>query len=333
MNYTQRKELAKRGYTEERLQDFAKNQIVQIGVIVTPAALKKEGGKRVKVLALQMLHDLDANIKSLRGHTHIVMGIINTLADFALREAIDRIKRTGAFKRNVKKCCNSTQKALDIWKLNSKEIMAGMTPILEDLSTDMCSDMMKHFTSLRVQLHNAFGKHKHANPELASWIEAASIVCALSNFVLRNTMDWGKQDFCIDATEMFRYLDLSLTAGKEWQKLCRLFYPEDMKDAISNHDELVCRATRILAEKCLDIKEIARKAAEIAVNEYADDFDEQQKKDLIQQAKEIEAQVEEEAKTGAKANADYWAHKNKTAKPRTSDVTTEDIELLKQHFA
>ena len=41
MNYTQRKELAKRGYTEERLQDFAKNQIVQIGEIVTPSALKK----------------------------------------------------------------------------------------------------------------------------------------------------------------------------------------------------------------------------------------------------------------------------------------------------
>lgn len=332
MNYTQRKELAKQGYTEERLQDFAKSQIVQLGVIITPTALRKEGNKTVKVLAPQTLHDLDAKIKALRGHTHMVMGITNALADFALREAIDRIKRAGAFKQGAKKYCNSTQKALDIWKLNSKEIMTGMTPILEDLSTDMCSDMMKHFTSLRMQLHNAFGKQKHANPELASWIEAASIVCMLSNFVLRNTIDWGRQDFCIDATEMFRYLDLSLTAGKEWQKLCRLFYPEEMQDSISNHDELVYRATRILAEKCLDIKEIARKAAEIAVNEYADDFDEQQKKDLMQQAREIEAQVEEEAKAEAKANADYWAHKRKTAKPRASDVTTEDIELLKQHF-
>ena len=92
-----------------------------------------------------MLYDLDANIKSLRGHTHIVMGIMNTLADFALREAIDRIKRAGAFRRDAKRHCNSTQKALDVWKVNSKEIMGGMTEILEDLSTDMCSDMMKHF--------------------------------------------------------------------------------------------------------------------------------------------------------------------------------------------
>ena len=333
MNYTQRKELAKRGYTEERLRDFAKNQIVQIGEVVTPAALKKEGNKMVRVLAPQTLHDLDARIKTLRSHTHMVMGITNTLADFALREAIDKIKRAGAFKQGAKKYCNSTQKALGIWKVNSKEIMAGMTPILEDLSTDMCSNMMKHFVSLRMQLHNAFGKQKHANPELASWVEAASIVCMLSNFVLRNTIDWGKQDFCIDATEMFRYLDLSLTAGKEWQKLCRLFYSEDMQDAISNHDELVYRATKILAEKCLDIKEIARKAAEIAVNEYADDFNEQQKTDLLQQAREIEAQAEEEAKAEVKANADYWARTKKTVKPRASDVTTEDLELLKQHFA
>lgn len=332
MNYTQRKELAKRGYTEERLQDFAKNQIVQLGVIVTPAALKKEGGKRVKVLAPQMLHDLDANIKSLRGHTHIVMGVTNTLADFALREAIDKIKRAGAFKQDVKKYCNSTQKALDIWKVNSNEIMVGMTEILEDLSTDMCSDMMTYFASLRMQLHNAFGKKKLANPELASWIEAASIVCALSNFVLRNTMDWGRQDFCIDATEMFRYLDLSLTAGKEWQKLCRMFYPEDVQDEISNHDELVYRATKMLAGQCLDIREIACKLAELAAGEHADDFDEEQRRDLLQQAKEITAQIEDEKKAEAKANADYWAHTKKTAKPRASDVTAEDIELLKQHF-
>ncbi len=329
----QRRKLARAGYTENDYQTFAKSHTLPLGEITTPACMGKEGNKKVRLLQHQTLHELNEKIQTLRGHTHIVIGIINALADFALREAIDRIKREGMFKQGVKKHCNSTQKALDIWKVNSKELMAGMNPILEDLATDRISEIVPLLNSLKIQLHNAFGKQKVKNPELAAWIEAASITCMLSNFVLKTTVKWGKEDYNIDAGDMFTYLDLSLTAGKEWQKVCREFYPEKVQELVANKDELVYRATKLLAKECLNVEAAAFTAVDLANYDYAKDFTDEQRKDLRLQADGIRRTRLKEQEAEAKANADYWAQTKRTAKPKASDVTQEDLNQLKQHFA
>lgn len=293
----------------------------------------KEGNKKVRLLQYQTLHDLNERIQTLRGHTHITIGIINAMADFALREAIDRIKREGLFKQSVKKHCNSTQKALDIWKVNSKEIMSGMNPILEDLETDRISEMVPLLNSLKIQLHNAFGRLKIPNPELMAWIEAASITCMLSNFILRTTVRWGKEDYNIDTSDMFTYLDLSLTAGKEWQKVCREFYPEKVQEMVANEDELVYRATKLIAKECLNVEATALTAANLAMDDYADNFTDEQREDLKKQADELRAKGLQRQKEEERANAAYWSKVKNAVKQQASDITEDDLQQLKKHFA
>ena len=123
-------------------------------------------------------------------------------------------------------------------------------------------------------------------------------------------------------------MDLLRKCSRKWQKVCMLLYTYEEQVQVVQHDGNFANALLILSKGMCDYDGLLVHIKDV-VHEHADLFNGQDIKAVEADVEYMEKEKAAERAAAVKANAEYW--KNATIK-RSSDITQDDLEQLKEHF-
>lgn len=322
-----------------KYQDFTKQErermftgvVEHIGEIRTTGGLGAECNRRVRICKNMPVGHFRESCNHAHSELLCIGTIVNLFADHVLRETIQRLKTDGSYKQETKKICNELQGVLLSWKTEVKSLLAERYEPMEDSATDRQSEIYSHFETLRMQVVQHLLRLKNKHVETASWVEMTQQMFVLSHLVVKNiVLTWYKEEG-IDFSDVFSHMDLFNKCSKKWQKVCMKFYTYDQQVAIVQNDKNFENGLKIFSLEICNFEGIY-KHFRTALDEHSEAFNEEDREKLKADLEDFAAEREEERKAAEKANADYWAKTKRTAKPRASDITEEDIQQLKEHF-
>lgn len=318
--------------TEEQVDNVMNNTTLQPCEINTPNDMGVESERKVRICGVMKYSDVYEYCKQARSQMHCTGTVVNFIADYVLRETVQRLKADGLFKHETKKICNDLQAIIKSWKTDMKFLLGDKYEPMEDISCDRMSELNGKIEQLRMQLSQGFAKAKCKHSDTASWVELTQQMFVLSHQVVKVAVNLWYQEANIDFSEVFKHMDLFLKCSRRWQRVCMSLYTQEQQVNLVQSDINVINALKILSFEACDYDGLWQHF-QTALEEHTEAFSDEDRADIDADIEYLKAQKEARRKAAVKANADYWAHTRKTAKPRASDVTTEDIELLKQHFA
>ena len=318
--------------TEEQVDNVMNNTTLRPCEITTPNDMGVESDRKVRICGVMKYSDVYEYCKQARSQMHCTGTVVNFIADFVLRETIQRLKADGLFKHETKKICNGLQIIIKSWKADMKFLLDVKYESIEDISCDRMSELNGKIEQLRMQIKQGLAKAKCKHFDTASWVELTQQMFVLSHQVVKAVVNLWYQEANIDFSEVFRHMDLFLKCSRRWQRVCMSLYTQEQQTNLVQSDINVINALKILSVEACDYDGLWQHF-QTALEEHAEAFSDEDRANINADVEYLKAQGEAKRRAAEKANADYWAHNRKTAKPRASDVTTEDIELLKQHFA
>lgn len=317
--------------TEEQVDNVMNNTTLQPCEITTPNDMGVESERKVRICGVMKYSDVYEYCKQARSQMHCTGTVVNFIADYVLRETIQRLKADGLFKHKTKKICNELQAVIKSWKTDMKFLLGDKYEPMEDISCDRMSELNGKIEQLRMQLSQGLAKVKCKHSDTASWVELTQQMFVLSHQVVKVVVNLWYQEANIDFSEVFKHMDLFLKCSRRWQRVCMSLYTKEQQTNLVQSDINVINALRILSFEACDYDGLWQHFR-TALEEHAKAFSDEDRANINADIEYLKTQGEAKRKAAEKANADYWAHTRKTAKPRASDVTAEDIELLKQHF-
>lgn len=174
--------------TEEQIQNVMNNHIVSYGVIFTPNGMGIESNRKVRICRTMVASDVSRFGQQARSQIHCIGTAANFIADFVLRETIQRLKADGLFKQGVKKICNELQGVILEWKTNMKVLLGKRYAPMEDVAFERMGDLYKDMEQLRMQIKQYFHKRKNKRAETCSWVEMTQQMFVVSHLVVKSVV-------------------------------------------------------------------------------------------------------------------------------------------------
>lgn len=318
-------------FTPEERKRMFEGVVTNYGVLYTPAGEGVESNRKVRICKVMPVEQFYEYCQQARSQEQCTGTVVNLFADHVLRETIQRLKAEGLYKQEVKKICNELQGIVLSWKTDMKELLGERYEAMEDIAIDRQSEIYGDFETLRMQVKQYFLKQKNKHAETASWVEMTQQMFVLSHMVIKTIVQMWYNENGIDFSDVFGHMDLLFKCSKKWQKVCLRLYSYEQQVEIIQKDKNFENAMKIFALQICELDGLY-KHFQTALEEHADVFDDDDRKRVSADIEAINAKHEEERKEAEKANADYWAKTKRTAKPRASDITTEDLQQLMEHF-
>lgn len=319
-------------YTEEQVDHMLESIVANVGTMRTPSDMGVESNRKVRICRVMKAAELNRCCQQARSQIHCTGTVVNLMADFALRETIQRLKADKLFKHETKKICNELQGIILQWKTDMKALLWERYEAMEDVAYDRQSEIMGDVDQLRMQLKQNFFKCGCKYADTAAWVEMTQQMFVLSHIVVRAVVTAWYTDANIDLSDVFAHMDLLRLCSRKWQKVCMKFYTYEQQTGAIQNDQNVENALKILSHHAIDYDGLW-KHFKNALEEHADVFSEQNRKEIDADIEDIKKRGEKKRREAKKANADYWAKTKRTAKPRASDATDEDIQQLINHFS
>jgi hypothetical protein len=314
--------------TEEQIQNVMNNHTVRYGVMYTPSGMGIESNRKVRICRAMVASDVSRFGQQVRCQMHGIGTAANFIADFVLRETIQRLKVDGLFKQEVKKICNELQGVIQEWKTNIKVLLGERYVPMEEVAFDRMGDLYKDMEQLRMQIKQYFHKRKNKRAETCSWVEMTQQMFVVSHLVVKSTVQNWYNEVGIDFSEVFAHMDLLRKCSRKWQKVCMHLYAYEEQVQLVQCDRNFANALLILSKGMCDYDGLLVHIKDV-VHEYADLFSEQDKKAIEADIECMEKEKAAKRAAAEKANAEYWTN---AAKKRSSDITQDDLKLLKEHF-
>ncbi len=307
---------------------YASNQMLTIGNYRSPEHLGvKEGGKKIR-LGKQMTNgEFVDKLNKRRAEMHMFNILTDMCAEFCLREAVDAFRKDKKlFRFEFKKACNTAQRTIKEWHRGMAFLLESRYEVMYDMITDRLSEIVPDIKSLHFQILQRYTMKGVKNPALAAWAETVQQMFIMSQRVIKSYTNAVWEFDGIDMQNMFKHCDLCIALTPMWEeKVCFKFVDYATQVEAINKDENIQRAIKIFVSKLVDSDSIYKHMKE-ALEEHIDVFDEEEAKAIREDIAEVEAEIAEEEKKVEQG-------KKRKAKPRASDVTSEDLEQLKQHFS
>lgn len=299
--------------------------------LLTEDGLGPESHRTVRVCKRMTTEQLYAYSAAAQSEVRSIGTMVNLIADYALREAIQRLKADKLFKHATKKVCNELQGIIKSWKTDIRMLMEERYEPMEDAICDCMSEENDEFEMLRLQAKAYFLKKGNKHAEACSWAEVTQQMFAFSHMVIKDIVKAWYIQYGLDFTDVYKHMDLLYKCSKKWQKVCMSLYTYQEQDELVNHNTNFANAMRIYSNHIIDINGM-QKHFQTCIEEHSDLFTDEDRQNLMKDIAQADAAIEAKANAERKANEAYWAHTRKIAKPRGSDITQEDLQQLKEHF-
>ncbi len=318
-------------YTEEQVDKMLEAVTTQIGEMRMTAGSGVESYRKVRVCRIMKASELCAYGNQARSQMHCTGTVVNFIADYVLRETIQRLKADGLFKHETKKICNELQGIVNSWKTDMKQLLGDKYEPMVDVAIDRMSEISGDMDSLRMQIKQHMLKLSNKHAETASWVELTQLMFVLSHQAVKGVVQNWYEVAGIDFSDVFSHMDFLRKCSRKWQKVCMSLYTYGQQVGIVHNDRNVENALKIFSLKacCYDG---LWKHFKVSLDEHPEVYTRKDRDKVLADIESIQAESEAKLKAAEKANSDYWAHTEKTAKPRASDVTPEDLQQLKNHF-
>ncbi len=318
-------------YTEEQINRMLEQVTTHIGEIKLTPGSGVESGRRVRICRVMTVQELYTYSQQARSQMHCTGTVVNLMADFVLRETIQRLKAEGLFRQGTKKVCNELQGIIISWKTDMKSLLGERYEPMEDVAYDRMSELNGKIEQLRMQIKQAILAQGNKHAETASWVELTQQMFVLSHQVVKAVVINWCEAVAIDYSDVFSHMDFLRKCSRKWQKVCMSLYTYEQQVDIVQNDINVENALKILSHDACDYDGLW-KHFQTTLDEHADVFSEEDRANVKADIEAVMENQEAKRKAAEKANADYWTKTRRTAKPRGSDVTEEDLQQLKQHF-
>ncbi len=319
-------------YTEEQVDAMLEAVTTKIGEIRMTADSGVESNRKVRICRVMTVRELEKLSRQARSQMHCTGTVVNLMADYVLREAIQRLKADRLYRFETKKICNELQCIILSWKIDMKQLLGERYEAMEDVAYDRQSEINGDIEQLRMQIKQHFFRAKNKHAETASWVELAQQMFVLSHNVVRSVVQLWYEQAALDFSDVFSHMDLLRKCSRKWQNVCMSLYTYEQQVDIIQNDKNVENALKILSLHACEYDGLW-KHFQNSLEEHADIYTDEDREKIEADIEDIKAGREEKRKAAEKANADYWAKTKRTAKPRASDVTEEDLQQLKEHFA
>ena len=320
-----------RDLTKEELNNVANSMTVSVGYMTTPEDMGCESGKRIKIGAPMTPAQLSELGQQARSEIHLIGSVANFACENAIREAISAIKRDALwmFRHKVKKACNECQAIIRGWRSDMKTLLGDRFDVVEDMAIERLSEIQPDIDMLAIQIKQRLLRAKCPGAvELTTIVGVADFLLSLSQTVVNCVVDQWWKSHGIDFSEVFVHMNLQSQCGSRWNIVRPKFYDAETEGVVFA-DANVQRAAAICSQKISDFNAIFPHMKTV-VGEYDDMFDEEEKADLDKDIDNILREQNDERKAEERKNRAYW---KKVRKPKASDVSDDDLELLKQHFS
>lgn len=320
-----------RDLTKEELNNVANSMTVSVGYMTTPEDMGCESGKRIKIGAPMTPAQLSELGQQARSEIHLIGSVANFACENAIREAISAIKRDAPwmFRHKVKKACNECQAIIRGWRSDMKTLLGDRFDVVEDMAIERLSEIQPDIDMLAIQIKQRLLRAKCPGAvELTTIVGVADFLLSLSQTVVNCVVDQWWKSHGIDFSEVFVHMNLQSQCGSRWNIVRPKFYDAETEGVVFA-DANVQRAAAICSQKISDFNAIFPHMKTV-VGEYDDMFDEEEKADLDKDIDNILREQNDERKAEERKNRAYW---KKVRKPKASDVSDDDLELLKQHFS
>lgn len=302
-----------------------------IGEIRMTADSGAESNRKVRICRVMTVRELEKLSRQARSQMHCTGTVVNLIADYVLREAIQRLKADRLYRFETKKICNELQCIILSWKIDMKQLFGERYEAMEDVAYDRQGEINGDMEQLRMQIKQHFFRAKNEYAETASWVELAQQMFVLSHNAVKSVVQLWYEQAALDFSDVFSHMDLLRKCSRKWQKVCMSLYTYEQQVDIVQKDKNVENALKILSLHACEYDGLW-KHFQNSLEEHADIYTNEDRKRIEADIEYIEARREEKRKAAEKANADYWAKTRKTAKPRASDVTQDDLQQLINHF-
>ena len=317
--------------TEEELNNVANNMTVSVGYMITPEDMGCESGKRIKIGAPMTPAQLSELGQQARSEMCLIGSVANFACENAVREAISAIKRDApwAFRHKVKKACNECQAIIRGWRSDMKTLLGDRFDVVEDMAIERLSEIQPDIDMLAAQIKQQLLRAKYSGiVRPATMIGVADFLLSLSQTVVDCVVSQWWKSHGVDFSEVFAHMDLQSQCGGRWNIVRSKFYDAEIEYVVLADASVQCAAA-ICFQKISDFIAIIPHMKTV-VSEYGDMFDEEEKADLDKDIDTILREQNDERKAEERKNRAYW---KKARKPKASDVSDDDLELLKQHFS
>lgn len=299
--------------------------------LVTPQGLGPESGRTIRVCKPLTTGQISQYGGAAQSEVRSIGTMVNLIADYALREAIQRIKADGMFRHEKKKICNELQGIIKSQKSDIQRLMGDRYEPMEDAIYDRQSELNGEFEMLRLQAKAYFLRKGNKHADTCSWVEMAQQMFILSHLVIKNIVKTWYAKVGIDFSGVYGHMDLLRRCSRQWQKVCMTLYPYEQQDDLINHDTNFINAMKIYFLHLCSIDGL-EKHFKTSIEEHPEVFTAEERKALLYDIAEAQAGRAARERAEQAANNAYWARTRKTVKPRGSDVTAEDLQQLKKHF-
>lgn len=317
--------------TKEELSNVANNMTVSVGYMVTPEDMGCESGKRIKIGAPMTPVQLSELGQQVRSEVHLIGSVVNFACENGIREAISAIKHDAPrmFRHDVKKACNECQAILRSWRSNMKGLLGERFDVVEDMAIERLSEIQPDINMLAAQIEQRLLHAKCPGAlKLATTVSIVDFLLTLSQTVVNCIVDQWWKSHGIDFSEVFAHMNLQSQCGSRWNIVRSKFYDTKIEDAVLTDTNVQCAIT-ICSQKLSDYNAIFPHMKTV-IGEYGNMFGEEEKADLDKDINNILREQDDERKAEERKNRAYW---KKVRKPKASDVSDDDLELLKRHFS
>lgn len=318
-------------YTEEQVDKMLEAVTTKIGEIRMTAGSGVESNRKVRVCRIMKASELYVYSNQARSQMHCTGMVVGIIADYVLRETIQHLKADGLFKYEKKRICNELQGIVNSWKTDMKQLLGDKYEPMEDVAIDRMSEISGDMDSLRMQIKQHMLKLGNKHAETASWVELTQQMFVLSHQAVKGVVQNWYEEAGLDFSDVFSHMDFLRKCSRKWQKVCTSLYTYEQQVGIVQDDRNVENALKIFSLKACCYEGLWEHFKG-SLDKHPEVYTEEDKAKVLADIEDIQARDEAERKAAEKANVDYWAHTKKTAKPRASDVTEEDLQQLKNHF-
>lgn len=265
------------------------------------------------------------------GYCYFILGMYNMMADNSLRETMLFMKQQKKLKFRVK---HLAQQARD--DFNRLRILARTAPQIRSHDTfeaatiDFISDLQPYVDSVEMQIRQYLTMHGCKDMELCTKVSLTYLLTGMTERAHAVLIDAIKTKYGIDFLQTFIPY-IPQRAMKAWHDLAVLMIGAQA-EGIENYTPLE-NALVILLLHASDIDKLMLKICD-AATEYKEDFSDDTLEEVRQGAAHIRRQQAEREKLAVRENAAAKRRLGQQrAKRASSEITDEDLQLLKTKFA
>lgn len=265
------------------------------------------------------------------GYFYFILGMYNMMADNSLRETTLFMKQRGKLKFRVKHLAQQARDDFNRWRrLTRMSPQVRSYDTFEAATIDFISDLQPYVDSVEMQIRQYLTMHGCKDMELCTKVSLTYLLIGTTERAHAVLIDAIKTKYGIDFLQSFVPY-IPQRAMKAWHELAVLLIGRQ-SDGIKNYTPLD-NAMTILFQHASDIDKLMLKLSD-AMLEYKDDFPDDAIADAQQGAAYIRREQAEREKITARENAAAKRRLGRQRAKRTSsEITDEDLQLLKTKFA